>query len=637
MAAPASARVSHQFRGLAGSVNHFLRLLRYGAPYRGRLTAAIVAMLFYGAASGLLAYLIKPIFDEVLVAKQVLNTQQHVVQVALLIILASVVKGIGAYFSAVLMTDVGQLVVRDVRNELFAHTLGQSASFFARRTSGQLSSRVTGDVQQVQQAVSETVGDLIREGLALVGYLVVLLYFDAGLALVCLTGAPIIVYPLVRLGQRVRKTTKRSQEHLETISHLAIEAFAGHRIVKAFGTEAKEAERFAQASDRLYRSNMKAIVALSSLPPVMEILGGLALAGALWYGNRQIAAGNLTPGEFTSFMAALFMSYGPAKKLSRVNANLQQAIAAAGRIFEMLDTHTEVRDRPGAQPLAPLHQCITFDQVTFNYDDRDGRRILREVSFEVPAGQMIALVGLSGAGKTTLINLIPRFYDVTGGSIKVDGVDIRDVTLKSLRAQIGMVTQETVLFDDTIANNIAYGAPHATPSQIEQAARVAHAHEFIVAMPEQYQTKIGERGQRLSGGQRQRIAIARALLKNSPILVLDEATSSLDAESERLVQDALLHLMQNRTSFVIAHRLSTVRRADAIIVLERGMVREIGRHDELLARPNGVYARLYALQMFEESRANGHANGDLTDSGEDLGVAVPVSAPVSAPVVRGDG
>jgi subfamily B ATP-binding cassette protein MsbA len=501
------------------------------------------------------------------------------------------------------MTDVGQLVVRDVRNQLFAHTLGQSAGFFARRTTGQLISRVTGDVQQVQQAVSETVGDLIREGLALVGFVVVLLYLDAGLALVCLTGAPIIVYPLVRLGQRVRKTTKRSQEHLETISHVATEAFAGHRIVKAFGTEAKEAERFAQASDRLYRSNMKAIVALSSLPPVMEILGGLALAGALWYGNRQIAAGHLTPGAFTSFMAALFMSYGPAKKLSRVNANLQQAIAAAGRIFEMLDTHTEVRDRAGAQALPPLRDGITFERVSFHYDDRDGRKILRDVTVHVPAGQMIALVGLSGAGKTTLINLIPRFYDVTGGSIRVDGVDIRDVTLKSLRAQIGMVTQETVLFDDTIANNIAYGAPQATAAQIEEAARVAHAHEFIAAMPDRYQTRIGERGQRLSGGQRQRIAIARALLKNAPILVLDEATSALDAESELLVQEALANLMMNRTSFVIAHRLSTIRRADAIVVLERGLVVEYGRHDDLLAQPDGTYATLYQLQLLEGRKA----------------------------------
>jgi subfamily B ATP-binding cassette protein MsbA len=558
--------------------------------------AALVAMLAYGSASALLAYLIKPIFDEVLIQ------QVDVAETSVLIIGAYLVKGLGSYFSNYLMTDVGQLVVRDVRSVLFRHILGQSAAFFGRKTSGQLMSRVTSDVTQIQQAVSETIGDLIQESLALVGYLVVLFYFDARLALVCLTAAPVIVYPLVRLGQRVRSTSRRSQEHLETISHVAQEAFSGHRIVKAFGTEEKESVRFAHAADRLYRTQMKVVSALSSLPPLMEFLGGIALAGALWYGSRQIAAHNLTTGEFTGFVAALFMMYSPARKLSRVNASLQQAIAAASRIFEMLDTHTEVRDRPGALPLAPLREKVAFKQVSFHYDDRDRRRILRDVTFEVGPGQIVALVGLSGAGKTTLINLIPRFYDVSGGSIAIDGIDIRDVTLQSLRAQIGMVTQDTVLFDDTIANNLAYGAPDATQEQIEQAARVAHAHEFISTMPERYQTRIGERGQRLSGGQRQRLAIARALLKNSPILILDEATSSLDAESERLVQDALLNLMRNRTSFVIAHRLSTVRRADAIVVLERGVVKEIGRHDELLARPNGVYARLYQLQMFEDPR-----------------------------------
>jgi subfamily B ATP-binding cassette protein MsbA len=599
-------------------VNHFLRLLRFAIPYRKRLIAALAAMLAYGAASGLLAYLIKPIFDKVLIL------QVDVGETAVLIILAYLVKGVGSYFSSYLMTDVGQLVVRDVRSGLFSHILGQSAGFFARRTSGQLMSRVTSDVTQIQQAVSETIGDLIQESLTLVFYLALLLYFDARLTLVCLTGAPVIVYPLVRLGQRVRNTSRRSQEHLETISHVAQEAFSGHRIIKAFGTEAKEASRFAQAADRLYRTQMKVVSALSSLPPLMELLGGVAMAVALWYGSGQIASGRLTPGAFIAFVSALFMMYGPAKKLSRVNANLQQAIAAAGRIFEMLDTHTEVTDRPGAQPLAPLREGIQFQKVGFHYDDRDRRRILRDVSFEVRAGEMVALVGLSGAGKTTLINLIPRFYDVTGGVILIDGVDIRDVTLKSLRAQIGMVTQDTVLFDDTIANNLAYGAPNATEAQIEDAARVAHAHEFISTMPERYQTRIGERGQRLSGGQRQRLAIARALLKNAPILILDEATSSLDAESERLVQDALLNLMRNRTSFVIAHRLSTVRRADHIVVLERGVVKEFGRHEELLARPNGVYARLYALQMFEDSRDGAPAAAATHESGPSVGVTAPV-------------
>lgn len=567
-------------------------------------------MVVYGAASAAIAYLIKPIFDGVL------RTGEGIGLIALAIIVFYLAKGLGSFWSSYLMTDVGQRVVRDVRNALFRHILGQSAGFFARRSTGQLNSRITNDVQQIQTAVSDTIGDLLRESLALVGYAGLLFYYDARLALVVLTGAPVVVYPLVRLGQRVRRTTRRSQEQKEVISHIANEAFAGHRIVKAFGTEALEAARFDAASDRLYRTNMRVTRALEALPPLMELLGGLGIAAALWYGSRQIAEGRLTTGEFTSFIAAMFLMYQPAKKLSRVNANLQQAIAAGERIFEMLDTHTEVRERPGAGPLPALRERIEFRNVTFNYADGDGRRIIDEVSFSVGVGQMVALVGLSGAGKTTLVNLIPRFYDVTGGAILIDGVDIRDVTLASLRGAIGIVTQETILFDDTIAANIAYGNRDATPEEIERAARAAHAHEFIAALPDGYDTFIGERGQRLSGGQRQRIAIARAILKNSPILVLDEATSSLDAESERLVQEALQALMANRTSFVIAHRLSTVRRADAIVVLDQGKVCEVGRHDELLARPDGAYARLYALQMFEAPPANGDAVGE----GEGLAV-----------------
>jgi subfamily B ATP-binding cassette protein MsbA len=307
----------------------------------------------------------------------------------------------------------------------------------------------------------------------------------------------------------------------------------------------------------------------------------------------------MTQGNFLAFIFAAFMMYTPVKKLSRVNTNLQQAIAAAERIFEMLDTHSEVTERPGARALPPLQDNVEFRNVSFAYKDAADSPILQDVSFRVAAGQVIAIVGLSGAGKTTLVNLIPRFYDATGGSILVDGVDIRDVTLRSLRSQVGIVTQETVLFDETIAANIAYGSPGATREAMEAAARAAHAHEFIERLPNGYETDIGERGQRLSGGQRQRLAIARALLKNSPILILDEATSSLDAESEQLVQDALANLMRNRTAFVIAHRLSTVRRADKIVALERGRVAEIGRHEELLARTSGVYAKLYSLQLFD--------------------------------------
>jgi subfamily B ATP-binding cassette protein MsbA len=433
-------------------------------------------------------------------------------------------------------------------------------------------------------------------------------YYDYKLALVVVTGAPIVVYPLVRLGQRVRRTSRRVQEELAYLSHVTIEAFTGHRIVKAFGAEAHEASRFRRASERLYRTNLKVTSTVSVLPPLMEFLGGVAVVGLISYGSHKIGSGGMTQGDFFSFVVAAFMMYGPIKKLSRVNTNLQQAIAASERIFELLDTHSEVTERPGAAALAPVRDSIEFRDVSFQYEDGSGRYVLRDVTFSAEAGQVIAIVGLSGAGKTTLVNLIPRFFDVQTGAILMDGVDIRDVTLKSLRAQIGIVTQETVLFDESIASNIAYGSPGVSRAEIEAAARAAHAHEFVVTLPEQYDTWIGERGQRLSGGQRQRLAIARALLKNSPILILDEATSSLDAESERLVQEALVNLMRDRTSFVIAHRLSTVRRADKIIALERGRVAEIGRHEELVSRPGGVYAKLYAQQVFERQPEEAAAN-----------------------------
>jgi subfamily B ATP-binding cassette protein MsbA len=572
----------------------FLRLLRYARSQTGLIAGAVLAMMVYGAASAAIAWLIKPIIDDVLPAQGRLGF------VTTTLLAAYALKGVGAYFSSYLMDDIGQRVVLRIRGELFAHLLNQSAAFFARRTTGQLLSRINNDVGQVQRAVAETVGDLARESLALVGYAGLLFYYDARLALVCLTAAPLVVYPLVRLGKRVRMVTRWSQEAQERMSHVAAEAFAGHRIVKAFGAEAREARKFDGAARDLYRANLRVTRVLSVLPPLMELLGGVAIAGALWYGTREIAAGHLTAGEFTLFVAALLMMYGPVKKLSRVNANLQQAVAASERIFELLDTHSEVRERPGALPLPPFSREIVFADVAFGYEDGPGRNALRGVSFTVRAGQIVAIVGRSGAGKTTLVNLLPRFYDVTGGAITIDGRDIRDVTLASLRAQIGMVTQETVLFDDTIAANIAFGAPQAGKAEIEAAARAAHAHDFIAALPDGYETTIGERGQRLSGGQRQRLAIARALLKDSPILILDEATSALDSESERLVQDALATLLRNRTSFVIAHRLSTVRRADAIIVLERGRIVEIGRHDELVQRPGGAYARLHQMQLVDD-------------------------------------
>ncbi|MEQ1870874.1 MAG: ABC transporter ATP-binding protein [Vicinamibacterales bacterium] len=571
------------------------RLFRYSRPYRSRLAWAVLAMAFYAVGNAGILALVTMVFD------QVLQNKGGLTFVVWAIVGLNLIKGIGSYGSSYLMTDVGQRVVMDLRNALYRHILGQSAAFFAQHTTGQLNSRINNDVGQVQQAVSETAGDLARESLALVGFIAYLFYLDPWLAAFCVISAPLIVYPLARLGQRVRKTTRKSQEALEHLSHISVEGFTGHRIVKAFGNEGKEAARFNAAGRQLFRTNMKVTAALASLPPLMEFLGGIGMAVAIWYGSREIARGSLTIGQLTSFVATLFAMYQPAKKLSRVNANLQQAIAASERIFKMLDTHTEVAEKAGAPDLAPFKEGIVFRDVSFGYDENPDSRILRGVTFAAGVNQMIAIVGRSGAGKTTLVNLLPRFYDVTAGSILIDGVDVRDVSLESLRRQIGIVTQDTVLFDDTIASNIAYGAPAASRAEIEAAARAAHAHDFIISIAggKGYDTTIGERGQRLSGGQRQRLAIARAILRDAPILVLDEATSALDTESELLVQEALHNLMLNRTSFVIAHRLSTIRRADAIVVLERGKIVEIGRHDELVARPNGAYAALYDMQLLE--------------------------------------
>ena len=580
-------------------MNPLHRLLGYARPYRGRFAVALAAMVVYAAANAGITYQIKDLIDLVLERKLAFALFAWVV------IGGYLLKGIGGYLSTFLMTDIGQRVVRDIRNQLFRHILDQSAGFFARSSTGSLMSRITNDVNQIQQAVSETLGDLLREGLSLIGFGVLLFWLDWQLAMVTVFLAPLAIHPLVRLGKRIRRTTRRSQEELEQLTHVTAEAFTGHRIVKAFGAEAHEESRFRRAAQQVYRTNLKVTSTLAVLPSLMELVGGAATVFLIWYGSRQISAGALTKGEFILFVVAAFMMYTPIKKLSRVNTNLQQALAASERIFKMLDTHTEVKERPGAQPIRPLRERVEFRNVAFAYDGPQSGFVLRDVSFNVPAGQMVAIVGLSGAGKTTLVNLIPRFYDVSSGSVAIDGVDVRDVTLRSLREQVGIVTQETVLFDDTIAVNIAYASPGSSPDDIESAARAAHAHEFILAQPHGYQTRIGERGQKLSGGQRQRIAIARALLKNSPILILDEATSALDAESEQLVQDALVTLMRNRTAFVIAHRLSTVRRADKIVVLETGRVAEIGTHDQLLATPDSVYAKLYARQAFvapEEAR-----------------------------------
>ena len=571
-------------------MNELRRLLRQARPYRGRFVVACLAMIGFAISSAGLAYLIKPIFDDVLIQ------QVNLEQVALAIIVLYVAKGLFSYVSTYLMSYVGQRTVMDLRNGLYRHMLRQSVDFFSAKPTGTLMSHITTDVEKIQQSVSQAVGDLMMQGFAVVGYAALLFYYDWRLAALSLLGAPMVIYPLVRLGRRLRKTSDAGLLRWRDISNILQETISGSRIVKAFRMEEFESRRFAGASERLFKNNMRITEIVSLLPPLMELVGGVAVAAAIWYGSAMISLGQLTPGEFTSFVAALFLMYGPIKKLSRVNATFQQSLSAAERVFSVLDTHMEIEEVPGAVELPALQKKIEFTGVSFTYGD-GVEQVLRNIDLEIKAGQVIALVGTSGAGKTTLANLIPRFFDPEEGAILWDGVDIREATLSSLRGQIGLVLQETILFNDTVRNNIAYGVESTSMGAIKEAAQAARALEFIEELPDGFDGMVGERGQKLSGGQRQRLSIARAILKNPPLLILDEATSSLDAESEAMVQQAIENLMANRTTVVIAHRLSTVRRADRIVVIEDGTVRETGTHDELLRRADSVYRRLYQLQF----------------------------------------
>ena len=521
--------------------------------------------------------MVEPIFDDVLIRNL------NVVPVALTLLVLYLAKGLCSYLSTTLVANAGQRAVTDLRNRLYGHVLNQSFTFLRRNSTGSLMSHVTTDVEKIQTAVSEMAGDLLKEGLTVLGLVLVLFIKDWRLAVLSLVAMPLAFYPLVRLGRHLRASAETSLRRWRDISEILQETISGFPVVKAFGMEGFEIARFRRA--------------------LMEAVGGLALVGALFYGSHAIRSGRLTTGAFTSFLAALFAMYTPIKRLSRLSATLQGALAAGGRIFEVLDTHMEVHEAPQSRPLARLEREIEYRDVGFQYADSQGTAVLRRVSFSARAGEVVAIVGTSGAGKTTLMNLLPRFYDVTDGSITIDGVDIREVTLKSLRDQIGLVTQETVLFNDTVGANIAYGLEDVDEARIESAARAAFAHDFILDLPRRYDTVIGERGSRLSGGQRQRIAIARALLKDPPLLILDEATSALDPASERLVQQALSNLMKGRTTLVIAHRLATVRNADRIVVLDGGEVKETGTHDELLRRPHSVYRRLYDLQFRPEDPA----------------------------------
>ncbi len=569
-----------------GSVKRLLVLVR---AHWVRLLAAMGCMLVIAACTAATAFLVKPVLDDIFFKKDV----QMLRIIPLAVILIYFLRGACYFGQAYLMNYVGESIIRGLRDSLYNRIQDLPLSFFHRERTGVLMSRITNDVNIVKAMVSTAVTGGLRDCFTIVGLTGVIFYRDWKLALFALVILPIAFFPVVAFGRRVRRVSTGCQEAMADMSVFLHETFAGNKIVKAFGMEGYEKERFFQKTARLFRLEMKAVVARSLSSPIMEFLGGLGIAFIIWYGGYRVIQGTSTPGTFFSFMAAVLMLYDPVKKMARLNNAIQEGLAAAVRVYDILETESDIVEREDAIELKPKRHSVVFRNVSFKYEDQ---MVLKNINLEVKSGEVVALVGMSGGGKTTLVNLIPRFYDVSEGAILIDGHDIRDVTIASLRRQIGIVTQEPILFDDTIRNNIAYGNRQASDGDIIQAAKSAYAHDFIQALPNKFDTGVGELGARLSGGEKQRICIARALLKNAPILILDEATSSLDTESERAVQKALENLMRGRATLVIAHRLSTVRSADRIIVIVNGQVVEEGKHDTLLAA-GGEYHKLYEMQL----------------------------------------
>jgi subfamily B ATP-binding cassette protein MsbA len=605
------------------------RLLRYVLPYWWQILASVLLMAAVGLLEAFRLVLIRPIFDRVLdpssqshdillfhvpITGQEVNLHLFVPSalhnpwsaVAFALVAATILKGLFDYAGTYLVSYAGFGMITDLRDDLYNAILRRSAAFFQRHTTGTLLSTIVSDIERVQYAMSNVLAEFLQQVFTLIFTAGVVIVLGGKLAWVLLLFIPVIIFSSTKIGRRVRHTTRKGQDKLADIQNILHETITGNRIVKAFGMENWEIARFRTAGRRLLRANLRSVAASAISSPLMDVFGAIAIALLLLLGRGQINRGSFTTGTFIAFIAAVFKLYDPIRKFALFNNSFQQALGASSEIFRFMDVEDEVRERPRAKALPPFSKSIVFDSVAFSYKDsaeingngEGARQILHSINLEAKAGEILAIVGSSGAGKSTLVHLIPRFFDVTAGRLLIDGHDVRDVSLHSLRSQIGIVTQETVLFNDTVRNNIAYGQPSVAQKAVEAAARAALAHDFILAMPEGYDTVIGERGLRLSGGERQRIAIARALLKNAPILILDEATSALDSESEALVQSALQNLMQGRTAFVIAHRLSTVRRADRIVVLENGSISDMGAHEELMKKL-GTYRRLYDLQFLE--------------------------------------
>jgi subfamily B ATP-binding cassette protein MsbA len=600
------------------------RLVRYVLPYWWQFLVSVTLMALVGLLDAGRVLLIGPIFDRVLNpgsqgrtiqlfrlpgTERFLNLQQLVPShfqnpwtvVAFALVAATVLKGIFDYAGTYLVNYAGFGMITDLRDDLYNAILRSSAAFFTKHTTGTLLSTMVNDIERVQYAMSGVLAEFLQQFFTLIFTAAVVVLLGGKLAWVLLLFVPVILYSSRKIGRQVRSTTRVGQDKLAEIQNILHETITGNRIVKAFGMENWEVERFRAAARRLFRANLRLVAAFAISSPLMDILGAIAIALLLLMGRDAINKHVFTAGPFLAFIVAVFKLYDPVRKFALFNNNFQQAAGASSEIFRFMDMEDEVREKPGAKRMGKFARAIRFVDVSFSYANaEDSPVVLHGINLEVKAGEVLAVVGSSGAGKSTLVHLIPRFFDVSSGRILIDDSDVRDVTLESLRSQIGIVTQETVLFNDTVRNNIAYGQPHVSQKQVEEAARAARAYEFIRGLPEGYNTMIGERGVRLSGGERQRIAIARAILKNAPILILDEATSALDSESESLVQSALQNLISGRTVFVIAHRLSTVRRADRIVVLENGTIVDIGAHEELMQKL-GTYRRLYELQFAEIS------------------------------------